>query len=132
MTISLRLNSSNHCAYFSVSDSFQFADFHNSWREFLIQCPGRACRGMIWDLSAMDTSSVLESDLHRIAEFMVGQIQLAGSSLSVALVAPTKATHDMANSYLNLLLDGSEFFSVFNTLAAAEQWLKEQQSTTST
>lgn len=81
---------------------------------------------MVWDLSQMNASSLLESDLQRIAEFMHGQARASGYFTNVALIAPTKATYGLASSYLNFLLDDQKNFALFRSLPSGEAWLQTQ------
>ena len=79
---------------------------------------------MVWDLSQMNASSLLDSDLERIAEFMQGHARVSGHTTNVALIAPTKATYGLANSYLNILLEDQKNFGLFRSLASGEAWLQ--------
>ena len=82
---------------------------------------------MIWDLTTLDTTQLLESDLQRIAHFMRGQNMVDSYSIKIAMIAPTKATYGLASTYLDLILDDRTHISIFRSRPAAIQWLKTQK-----
>ena len=128
MAISVRILSQSNRVYLSVTDNFRFLDFFGAWREILQNPDFQPNHTMVWDLSKIDASSLLDSDLRRIAEFMQGQIRVSGFTTSVALIAPTKAIYGLANSYLTFLLEDQNNFSIFRTLASGEAWLQSRQN----
>jgi len=113
--------------FLSVTDHFRFPDFFGAWREILGHPDYHPSQTMVWDLSQMDASSLLESDLRRIAEFMQGQARVSGQNTHVALIAPTKATYGLASSYLEYLLEDQTDFLIFRTLASGEAWLDQHR-----
>ncbi len=124
MAISVSFNKISNRVYLSVTDNFHFPDFFGAWRDILQHPDYQANQTMVWDLSQMNASSLLESDLQRIAEFMQGQARVSGYTTNVALIAPTKATYGLADSYLKFLLEDQTNFSLFRTLNNGEAWLQ--------
>lgn len=128
MAISVNINKSSNRIYLSVTDNFHFPDFFGAWRNTLQHPDYHPSQSMVWDLSQMNASSLLESDLERIAEFMQGQARVTGYTTQVALIAPTKATYGLASSYLNFLLEDQGNFSLFRSLASGEGWLQSRRN----
>lgn len=127
MAISVLVSKQPNRVFLSVTDSFRFPDFFGAWREILQHPDFQPNHTMIWDLSKMDASSLLDSDLRRIAEFMQGQTRVSGFTTSIALIAPTRATYGLASSYLTFLLEDQNNFSIFRSLASGEAWLQSRQ-----
>ncbi len=127
MAITVLVSNQFNRVFLSVTDSFHFPDFFGAWRQILQHPNFQPNHSMVWDLSKMDASSLLESDLRRIAEFMQGQTRVSGFATSVALIAPTRATYGLASSYLTFLLEDQTNFAIFRTLASAEAWLQSHQ-----
>jgi len=123
LAISFQIDSQCNRIIFSVTDNFHFPDFFGAWRELLKHSDFQLDQTMIWDLSQMEASNLLDSDLRRIAEFMQGQTRVNGQFTQVALIAPTKATYGLASTYLNFLLEDQESFLIFRTRARGEAWL---------
>lgn len=126
MAISVTINKQSNRIFLTVTDSFHFPDFFGAWREVLKHTDYLSSQTMIWDLTQMNASSLMDSDLQRIAEFMQGQTRANGYVTRVALIAPTKATYGLANSYLKFLLEDQMNFSIFRSLANGEAWLDSQ------
>ena len=123
MAISVHINTRSNRIYLSVTENFRFPDFFGAWRDILQHPDHQHNQTMVWDLSQIDASSLLDSDLERIAEFMQGQARASGYKTHVALIAPTKATYGLASSYLKFLLEDQTDFSIFRNLANGEAWL---------
>ena len=125
MAISVRIDTQSNRIFLSVTDSFRFPDFFGAWRKILQNPDYEPNQTMVWDLTTMDASSLLDSDLERIAEFMQGQARVSGCPINVALIAPTRATYGLAKSYLAFLLEGQTNFSIFRSRTSGEAWLQQ-------
>ena len=123
MAISVFFNLQKKRISLSVTDHFLFPDFLGAWSDILQRPDFLPELTMVWDLSPLEASSFLDSDLQRIAEFLQGQARVSGHVIHVALIAPAKATYGLASSYLEYLLEDQTNFSVFRTRKSGEEWL---------
>ncbi len=126
MAIFFHIDHSKERLRFSATVRFTFSEFSSAWDPFRQKNPFNDCSSLLWDLSAMDASSVMESDLQKVVEYLLSSNGIGRQPVDVALVVPTRATSGLARTYLGILMEDQEHFEVFRSVQAGVDWLDER------
>lgn len=112
--------------HLTATERFTFQDFRTVWAPFRANNTFTDCGSTLWDLSVLDATDVLESDLNEAVEHLLNPHEANPIPMNVALVVPPRAAAGMARTYLGVLMEDQDHFSVFLTLESALGWLDQR------